>query len=58
MAQRINQFFGLLHVVIKQLFDLMGLMATHAPVLHHFIVEVLLLALLVTGARELFRVLP
>jgi hypothetical protein len=58
MAQRINQFFGLLQVVIKQLFDLMGLVVNHAPVLHHFIVEVLLLALLVAGARELFHALP
>ena len=58
MAQRINQFFRLLEVTLQHLFNIMGVVAHHAPVLHHFIVELLLLALLWEGARTLLHALP
>ena len=53
MAHRINQFFRLLEATLQHVFNLMTAASHHAP--HHFIIEVLLLALLVQAAMTLLQ---
>jgi hypothetical protein len=53
MAQRIIQFFNLLNEILKQVVSLMTNVVQHGHLYHTFVVEMLLLVLLIAGAREL-----
>jgi hypothetical protein len=57
MFPRTTNVFSYLQFTINSVFRLIELTTKHFVTLHHLIVEVLLLSLLVAGARELLSFL-